>query len=745
MHQLRANRHDFYDGSEDEVFDMTYEENYDEEPSELYEVFESKQQRYNRPFMQKPRLGFNIWKNISSSAQATWNQIPDTDKLMIINGLKNRPNQGEMNQDQKAFVPNAQAKVNQSEILSDIIDSDLNNGDEGDIDEKNFLINATKSTNNGLQRSTNQSEMNKSGNNHVSPTHINKLLSQKVKDFNQHSQKRQVKRKVNVTKVTCYSSNQVTHSRKGALVDRGANGGIGGADVRVIERTDRLVDVTGVGNHQVNDLNIVTCGAVLDTHKGKVIGIFHQYAYMPESQTIHSSGQLEHFMNMVYNKSQKIGGKQYNKTLDGYLIPIGIIQGLPYIKHKPYTDKEWETLPHVVMTSDDNWDSEVLDNTITNDINWAINVQHENNHNNFDDFDEKGYHKDEITSISVNWYQQERYYSIHNKKVVRKAPDYEELCYFFLQIPAENVKKTFEATTQFARSGWLTDKITNTYKAPFPALNVTRRNETVATDTIYFPTPALGKGVTSAQIFIGRSTHFVDLSPVKTDGEFVRVLMENTRKRGAMDVLVSDKAQAEVSNKVTDVLRHLCIRSYQAELHMQHQNSAERRYKLIKNYTKTVMNFTGAPDNTWLLCMEYVAFIMNRIAYESLDWRTPYEKLYGQTPDISMIYRFTFWDRVLFQQDQSRGDTDNNYLSDEHQESNESSGRFVGFSEHVGHQMTYKILTDDTQTIIFRSRVRLFAHSPNLKGDPQDNIDEDPGLHYYLPCDDRMILPWWRH
>ena len=110
--------------------------------------------------MQKPKLGFNIWKNMSSSAQATWNQIPDTDKLMIINGLKNRPNQGEMNQDQKAFVPNAQAKVNQSEITSDIIDSNLNNEDEVDIDDKNFLINSTKSANNGLQRSTNQSEVN---------------------------------------------------------------------------------------------------------------------------------------------------------------------------------------------------------------------------------------------------------------------------------------------------------------------------------------------------------------------------------------------------------------------------------------------------------------------------------------------------------------------------------------------------------------------------------------------------------
>ena len=32
--------------------------------------------------------------------------------------------------------------------------------------------------------------------------------------------------------------------------------------------------------------------------------------------------------------------------------------------------------------------------------------------------------------------------------------------------------------------------------------------------------------------------------------------------------------------------------------------------------------------------------------------------------------------------------------------SNEKSGRFVGVSEHVGHTLTFMVLTDDTQTII---------------------------------------------
>ena len=45
---------------------------------------------------------------------------------------------------------------------------------------------------------------------------------------------------------------------QGALIDRGANRGLAGADVRVIERTDCMVDITGIDGHQLNGLPIVT-------------------------------------------------------------------------------------------------------------------------------------------------------------------------------------------------------------------------------------------------------------------------------------------------------------------------------------------------------------------------------------------------------------------------------------------------------------------------------------------------------
>ena len=94
--------------------------------------------------------------------------------------------------------------------------------------------------------------------------------------------------------------------------------------------------------------------------------------------------------------------------------------------------------------------------------------------------------------------------------------------------------------------------------------------------------------------------------------------------------------------------------------------------------------------------MTYVCFLLNRLACQSLQWRTPLEALDGSTPDISPLLRFSFWDPVYYKLDDS----------DFPSESTEGRGRWVGIAEHVGHAMTYKILTDDTKKVIYRSNVR---------------------------------------
>ena len=42
-----------------------------------------------------------------------------------------------------------------------------------------------------------------------------------------------------------------------------------------------------------------------------------------------------------------------------------------------------------------------------------------------------------------------------------------------------------------------------TFRTPFPACNVHRRSEAVATDTVYSDAPAVDSGITAAQFFVG--------------------------------------------------------------------------------------------------------------------------------------------------------------------------------------------------------------------------------------------------
>ena len=122
-----------------------------------------------------------------------------------------------------------------------------------------------------------------------------------------------------------------------------------------------------------------------------------------------------------------------------------------------------------------------------------------------------------------------------------------------------------------------------------------------------------------------------------------------------------------------------------------------------------LLNLTGAPPSCWLLALSYVCFVLNHTAVGSLNWRTPIEKLNGSTPDISSILCFRFWEPVYFKLDDS----------DFPSESTERGGHFVGIAENVGHSLTFKILTDDTDKVIYRSRIRtgLDINERNLRID----------------------------
>ena len=614
-------------------------------------------------------------------------------------------------------------------------------------------------------------------------------------------------------------------SKTGSLVDGGANGGFAGSDVRFESTTSNVADITGLADKKVHDVPIGTAlGTVMST-SGPIILVMNQYALYGKGKTIHSIGQMEAFGLDVDDRSKRTPnqGKDKNrrprtqciKTPDGYVIPLAIRNGLAIMDMSPTTDEELETLPRVMVTSDENWDPSVLDGEWdleesnpelkAHKVNEDLRVDYMGNYVDPDPHDEEkdiclsAYTQDvtpinqiypandfggimaigtsapfacydDVMDIEVNvmakgengrkvtfaddvkpanyeyipspdgnadvavegfktWdviidahqriakegmktrskdkekhtfkFQDRRdnekvrvQTTSPEKSVEVKEPAYEALRSKLGWKPADVIKKTFAATTQFFRNSYRLP-FRKHYKSRFPSANVSRRNETVATDTMYSDTPAIGNGAKACQVYVGRSSLVTDIYPMMTDKYFFKTLEDCIRQRGAPEVLMSDNAKAQTGKKVQDITRMYRTKHVTCEPHHQHQNFAENRIGTLKDMTNNVMDRSGCPPSCWLLALMYVTLLLNHLAHQSLNWRTPLEALTGQTPDISAFLEFEFFQPVYFA-------ADNKFPS----QSPEQKGRWVGIAESTGDVLTYKILTDDTQEIIHRSAVR---------------------------------------
>ena len=80
---------------------------------------------------------------------------------------------------------------------------------------------------------------------------------------------------------------------------------------------------------------------------------------------------------------------------------------------------------------------------------------------------------------------------------------------YFPSTNIDTLKKTFEATTQYGTRGAVEGfNLRHRIIAPNPVLSIPRRNEPVATDTLYGSVPAVDNGSTAAQFFIGPKISF---------------------------------------------------------------------------------------------------------------------------------------------------------------------------------------------------------------------------------------------
>ena len=121
-----------------------------------------------------------------------------------------------------------------------------------------------------------------------------------------------------------------------------------------------------------------------------------------------------------------------------------------------------------------------------------------------------------------------------------ETPDYEKFRTYVGWVNVGTLQKTMEQSTQWGVSLPNTFPMKKHLKTWNPALNIPRRHEAVATDTVFSDTPAVDSGVQQAQVFVGRDTLVADEYPMKSGKQFVNTLEDNIRRQGAMDKLLSD-------------------------------------------------------------------------------------------------------------------------------------------------------------------------------------------------------------
>ena len=486
-------------------------------------------------------------------------------------------------------------------------------------------------------------------------------------------------------------------SFQGSLIDSGANGGLSGSDVRVLATSKQLVDVLGISKNALNDLSICTVAGYILTTEGPIIGVFHQYAHVGSGDTIHSVNQLASFGIKVDERPASVGGTQRIVTPEGFVIPLAIRGGLAYMDMRPPTEEEVKRLPHVTFTSDVPWDPFTLDGE-------GENLEVTSEEVDADEMDINCL-RCIVEASPVGMPAQ----PVHvMQQIVKKAPDFNKLRPYFGWLNAKRIKATLKATTQWYKADSRLP-MRKHFKTRFPAANVDRLNEQVNTDTFFASTPALDDGIvghggcTMVQLYVGRKSQVTEIFPMSTESEMHKTLSQFISLHGAPDCLFSDNAKAQIGNNVQDILRHYHIKQKTSEPHQQNQNYAERRIQDVKSTTNGVMDRTGTPECLWLLCMTYVVYLLNRMAVDSLDGRTPLEVAHNQRPDISSLLNFRWYEPVYY-----LANTDISFP-----DTQERHGRWVGVAEHSGDQLTYLVLDTETRKVVMRSCVRSAVNSPD--------------------------------
>ena len=300
--------------------------------------------------------------------------------------------------------------------------------------------------------------------------------------------------------------------------------------------------------------------ALFDTQKVPVIGSFHEYAHLGKRRSIHVAGKMEWFNSNVDDRSKVVGRAQRIEATHRYVFPLSIESGLVYMHSiQGSTDDDLQQYPDVFFTSPDIWDASVLDHCISPALPEKIHQEADDSLLQDFMFDEFG-DQQVVHCLDVSWDSRPMEtgeYSLHAHlhQTNPAEVDWKSLWHYYGWQTEQVIQNTYKVTSKFGGIVPQHDYIKKHFKSSNHVFNIPRRNEPVATDTVFSDTPAINDGSTMAQFFVGKDTLVCDAYGIKSQKQFINTLYDNIKTRDAMDTIITDGGKYEISKEVSDLLR----------------------------------------------------------------------------------------------------------------------------------------------------------------------------------------------
>ncbi len=218
----------------------------------------------------------------------------------------------------------------------------------------------------------------------------------------------------------------------------------------------------------------------------------------------------------------------------------------------------------------------------------------------------------------------------------------------------------------------------------------------------------------SRYLYVGVWSGYTYVVPLKNKAYAYTALQDFIRQVGAPSFIAVDAAREENLGEWLSVCRTYCISQRTSEPNYQNQNRVERRIQDIKRRARILMSIDSTPNRYWDHAIEYAMDLINHTVVRRLNWRTPYELIFRDTPDIS-VFCFIFYEPV-------------HYLEPNVQfpKANMLPGRFLGIARMMGDTFTFIITTDDgIKSIALHHRV-IRKRDSNSKDPYTDYNAADP-------------------